>query len=364
MTAREPQQPGPRTQQRAVAIVTWCAAVLLLAAVVAAALTVAALFAAVTAPVALSVLGAALLRPLAARLVRRGVSRGLAAGLTCVALVVLVGVVGWALVTALADSAGQIADALRLAATKLRHRFGPIGTMASDAASGMDTSGHRFASDVASGVISGVSLAAQLLAGGILTLALTFFLMRDADRIPGLLRRWSPPRQGNALGGMAREAFGAVSGFMRGTSIVAAVDAVLITIGLLALGVPGALGLGAVVFIGAYIPYVGAAIASFLAVLVAFAEGGLAVALWTIFVVAFVQIAEGNLLRPWVQSKTVSLHPGVVMVAVTAGASVGGVLGTLLAVPVAAVLAALARQFRRPAPADGEADAGAQSDAG
>ncbi len=111
-------------------------------------------------------------------------------------------------------------------------------------------------------------------------------------------------------------------------------------------------------FVGAYIPYVGAAIASLVAVLVAYADGGVAVALWTILVVAFVQIAEGNLLRPWIQSKTLSLHPGVVMVAVTAGGSAGGILGTLLAVPVAAMLAAIARQLRGPAPADANAEAG------
>lgn len=341
-------QEGEQARRRAVATVTWCAAVLLSAVVVAASLAIAALFAAVTAPVALAVLGAALLRPLAARLVGRGVPRGVAAGVTCLALVILVGVVGWALVTALGDSGAQIADALRVAAGELRHRFGPVGPIASDVASGMDSSGRTVASQLASGVVSGVSLAVQLFVGGILTLALTFFLLRDADRIPGMLRRWAPLRHGDALGRMAWEAFATVSGFMRGTSIVAAVDAVLITIGLLALGVPGAFGLGAVVFIGAYIPYVGAAVASFLAVLVAFADGGLAVASWAILVVAVVQIGEGNLLRPWVQSRTVSLHPGVVMVSVTAGGSVGGVLGTLLAVPVAAVLAAIARQLRRP----------------
>lgn len=123
---------------------------------------------------------------------------------------------------------------------------------------------------------------------------------------------------------------------MRGTTVVALVDAVLITIGLLILRVPGAVGLGALVFVTAYIPYLGAFLSGAVAVLVALADRGFVIALWVLGVVLAVQVIEGNVLQPAIQSRTVQMHPAVVMLAITAGASVAGILGMLLAVPVTA----------------------------
>nr|WP_242433014.1 AI-2E family transporter [Streptomyces sp. Root264] len=104
------------------------------------------------------------------------------------------------------------------------------------------------------------------------------------------------------------------------------------------LGVPEAAGLGALVFMGAYIPFVGAFLSGLVAVLVALAQGGTSTALWALLVVLAVQAVEGNLLQPAVQSRTVSLHPATVMLSVAAGAGIAGVLGALLAVPLSAAL--------------------------
>ncbi len=122
---------------------------------------------------------------------------------------------------------------------------------------------------------------------------------------------------------MARRAFAAVEGFMRGTTFIALIDALCITVGLLVLRVPGALGLGALVFVGAYIPYLGAFISGAVAVLVALADRGFVIALWALGVVLAVQVLEGHVLQPVIQSRTVQMHPAVVMLAITAGASVG-----------------------------------------
>jgi predicted PurR-regulated permease PerM len=135
---------------------------------------------------------------------------------------------------------------------------------------------------------------------------------------------------------MARRAFGAVEGFMRGTTLIALIDALCITVGLLVLRVPGAVGLGALVFVGAYIPYLGAFISGAVAVLVALADRGFVIALWALGVVLAVQVLEGHVLQPMVQSRTVQMHPAVVLLALTAGASVAGILGMLLAVPLTA----------------------------
>lgn len=123
---------------------------------------------------------------------------------------------------------------------------------------------------------------------------------------------------------------------MRGTTFIALIDAICITVGLLILRVPGAVGLGALVFVGAYIPYLGAFISGAVAVLVALADRGVVIALWALGVVLAVQVLEGHVLQPLIQSRTVQMHPAMIMIALTAGASVAGVLGMLLAVPVCA----------------------------
>jgi predicted PurR-regulated permease PerM len=148
------------------------------------------------------------------------------------------------------------------------------------------------------------------------------------------------------LEAMARRAFEAVEGFMRGTTLIALIDAVCITVGLLVLDVPGAVGLGALVFVGAYVPYLGAFISGAVAVLVALADRGFVIALWALGIVLAVQVLEGHVLQPVIQSRTVQMHPAVVLLAITAGASVAGILGMLLAVPLTAAAFAIVHELR------------------
>ncbi|HEY9441251.1 MAG TPA: AI-2E family transporter, partial [Streptomyces sp.] len=136
-------------------------------------------------------------------------------------------------------------------------------------------------------------------------------------------------------------------GFMRGTTFIALIDALCITVGLLVLRVPGAVGLGALVFVGAYIPYLGAFLSGAVAVLVALADRGFVIALWAVGVVLAVQVLEGHVLQPAIQSRTVQMHPAMVMIALTAGAGVAGLLGLLLAVPLCAAFFGVISELRR-----------------
>jgi predicted PurR-regulated permease PerM len=180
----------------------------------------------------------------------------------------------------------------------------------------------------------------------VLALFLVFFFLRDSHRAAGALRSVFPSSSGDLVEAMARRAFEAVEGFMRGTTIIALIDALCIGIGLLILDVPGAVGLAALVFVGAYIPYLGAFISGAVAVLVALADRGVVIALWALGIVLAVQVLEGHVLQPAIQSRTVQMHPAVVMVAITAGASVSGVLGMLLAVPLTAAAFGIAHELR------------------
>ncbi|MFG3656591.1 AI-2E family transporter [Streptomyces sp. NPDC047706] len=324
----------------------WCAVVLLAAGVGWVGILLCGELRTAVVPVLLALLGTALLGPLYRRLVKVGVNRSVAAALTCVAVVAVVGGAVYIVVAALIESGDQIVASLRRAADDIAQYFGAAGTSLHDLASNARELLGRFGGTAASGVISGVSVVGEFIAMAVLALLLVFFFLRDSDRAAHGLRALAPRGTADTVEAMARRAFRAVEGFMRGTTFIAFVDAVCITVGLLVLGVPGAAGLGALVFVAAYIPYLGAFLSGAVAVLVALADRGFVIALWALGVVLAVQVLEGHVLQPLVQSRTVHMHPAMVLLAITAGASVAGILGILLSVPLTAAALAVVHELR------------------
>jgi putative heme transporter len=324
----------------------WCAVVLLAAGVVWVGVRLCSEFRTAVTPVLLALLGTALLGPLHRRLVRAKVNRSVAAALTCVAVVAVVGGAVYIVVAALIDTGDQIVASLRNAARGVAEHFGAAGTSLDDLATNAKDLLTRFGGTAASNVISGVSVVGESIAMAVLALFLVFFFLRDSHKAAGLIRGIAPGESGETLEAMARRALEAVEGFMRGTTFIAFIDALCITVGLLVFDVPGAVGLGALVFVGAYVPYLGAFISGAVAVLVALADRGFVIALWVLGVVVAVQVLEGHVLQPMIQSRTVQMHPAVVMVAITAGASVAGILGMLLAVPLTAAAFGVLHELR------------------
>ncbi len=340
-TSRAPLLPEPARK-----LAAWCAVALLVAGVAAVFIWLCVVFKAAVTPVLLAILGTALLGPLYRRLLRMKVSKSLAAAITVLAVLVVVGGATYIVVAALIETGDQILASLRQAALDIAEHFGAAGTSLADLAENARDLLEKFGGTAASGVISGLSVVGQMLATAVLALLLIFFFLRDSDRAAGSLRSLVPAATGDTAEAMARRAFEAVEGFMRGTTLVALVDAVLIGIGLLVLDVPGAVGLAALVFVTAYIPYLGAFLSGAVAVLVALADRGFVIALWVLGVVLAVQVIEGNVLQPMVQSRTVQMHPAAVMLAITAGASVAGILGMLLAVPLTAAATGILGELR------------------
>ncbi|MFF2021771.1 AI-2E family transporter [Streptomyces sp. NPDC058171] len=324
----------------------WCVVFLLVAGVAAVGIWLCIVFKTAVTPVLLALLGTALLRPLYRRLVAAKVNASLAAGLTCVAVVAVVGGAVYIVVGALIDSGPQIITSLRVAGRSLTEYFGAAGTSLDDLAANAKELLSKFGSTAASGVITGISVVGTMIATAVLALLLIFFFLRDSGRALAALHSFAPGGSGHTLEAMARRAFRAVEGFMRGTTLIAFIDAVCITVGLLVLKVPGAIGLGALVFVGAYIPYLGAFISGAVAVLVALADRGFVIALWALGVVLAVQVLEGQVLQPMIQSRTVQMHPAIVLLAITAGASVAGILGMLLAVPLTAAAFGVISELR------------------
>ncbi|MFI9626861.1 AI-2E family transporter [Streptomyces sp. NPDC052042] len=345
----------------------WCGVVLLVSGVAAIAVWLCVAFKTAVTPVLLALLGTALLGPVHRRLTARGLNRSLSAGLTCALLVAVVGGAGYIVVTALVDSGPQILRSLKRIGQWLVDHLGISGTTDVDAlAANAQKILEKFGASAAGGLLSGISLIGSLIATGLLAMLLTFFFLRDSDRAAGLAHAVAPRGTGELVEAMGRRAFEAVQGFMRGTTVIALIDAVCITIGLLILRVPGAVGLGALVLVGAYIPYLGAFISGTVAVLVAVADRGVVIGLWALGVVLAVQVLEGHVLQPMIQSRTVQMHPATIMIALTAGAGVAGLLGMLLAVPLCAAAFGVIGELRgeHPGPAGSAGEPGPAGPAG
>ncbi|MFE0515177.1 AI-2E family transporter [Streptomyces sp. NPDC058964] len=327
-------------------LAAWCAVILLVYGVGYVGVRLCTTFRTAVTPVLLALLGTALLGPLYRRLVKAGLHRSLASGLTCVAVVAVVGGAVYIVVAALIGTGDEIVSSLRAAGKSVAEHFGAAGTSLDDLAANSKDLLSKFGGTAASNVISGVSVVGESIAMAVLALLLVFFFLRDSHRAVEVLRSVAPHDSADTLEAMARRAYEAVEGFMRGTTLIAFIDAICITIGLLVLRVPGAPGLGALVFVGAYIPYLGAFLSGAVSVLVALADRGFVIALWALGVVVAVQVLEGHVLQPVIQSRTVQMHPAVVMLAITAGASVAGIVGMLLAVPLTAAAFGVVHELR------------------
>ncbi|SDH57409.1 AI-2E family transporter [Agrococcus jejuensis] len=188
-----------------------------------------------------------------------------------------------------------------------------------------------------SGALAGVSAAANFLTGLVLMIVVLFFFLKDGPRIWEFLLR---PFEGQSYARAQRigdKTVGTLGGYVRGTATVAAVDAIGIGLALAILQVPLALPLAVLVFLLAFIPLVGATLAGALATLVALVANDLVTALIVLGAVILVNQLEGNFLQPVVMGRSLKLHALVILIALTVGTVLGGIVGAVLSVPIAAV---------------------------
>jgi predicted PurR-regulated permease PerM len=199
------------------------------------------------------------------------------------------------------------------------------------------------ASQIAAGVFSGVSAVTSSVVTAVLVLVLTFFFIKDGPAFLPWLRRETGPDIGGHLTEVFSRSWKTLGDFIRVQAIVSFVDAFFIGLGLVVLGVPLAAALAVLTFFAGFIPIVGALAAGTLAVLVALVSNGLTTALIVLGIIIVVQQLESNVLQPVLQGRSLNLHAAVVLLAVTAGGTLFGIIGAFLAVPVAAVTAAVLR---------------------
>lgn len=293
----------------------------------------------VTIPLVLALIFAAAFSPVMGWMRRRGVPDLAATLLTLLAVVVLLGALSslivWAVENQWDDLSSQAQDGFQeLVAWSQTLPF-TIDQAQIDswlAAAGDFVTSAQFGS----GALAGVGAVASFVTGFILMVTILFFFLKDGPQMwEFLLRpfRGGPYERARRIGDKTISVLGS---YVRGTATVALVDAIGILIGLLILQVPLAIPLAVLVFLLAFIPIVGATLAGILAALVALVANGWVNALFVVGVVVLVNQLEGNFLQPVLMGRSMKLHAFVVLVALTAGTVVGGIVGAVLAVPITA----------------------------
>ncbi|KPM54801.1 AI-2E family transporter [Frankia sp. CcI49] len=313
-------------------------------------------------PVIAGLLIAALIHPLAQRFQRMGLPRLGAAFAALIVFFLIVTGAGVAVGFNAANEIPAVADQVSKGIDQIRDYLtdgpfhlseGQIDDLVDDIRKSITDNRGK----VVSGVLSTASVAAEVLTSILVALFSTFFFLYDGERIWNWIVTRFPAGAEDRVRGAGREAWNTITGYIRGTVFVAAVDAIGITIGLLAVGAPLVAPLALLTFFGGFIPIVGATVAGIAAVLVVLVSNGLGDALIILGVVIAVQQLEGHLLQPLIMRRAVRLHPLAIVIALSAGTVLAGIPGAIAAVPFVAVVnriaTYLASEGKDPTPADG-----------
>jgi predicted PurR-regulated permease PerM len=291
-------------------------------------------------PVLIALILAAAIAPFVNLLRRRGLPGGVATGLAFVGLLLVLAGVSTVIYFSVRSQWGELAQQASSGLDELENFLltGPVPLDREQLNQAREGLGQFAASSqVRSGAIMGLSMVTEFLAGAALMVVFLFFFLKDGAKIWAFfLRPFSGSREARLrrAGHRTPEVLG---GYVRGTAIVALVDTVAIGAALLILQVPLAIPLAIIVFITAFVPLVGATVAGILAALVALVANGPVVALIVVAVVIAVNQLEGDLLQPMVMGKSLQLHALVILMALTAGTILAGIIGAVLSVPLAAV---------------------------
>ncbi|MFV0126311.1 AI-2E family transporter [Streptomyces sp. HMX112] len=282
--------------------------------------------------------------PLARHLRRRGWHPALAASVVTVLFLLVASGIVALIAVPVASQSGELADGVVEGIQRLREwAAGPPLHIGDDQITGAtDAATDRLQKGVGSmvtTVATGVSTVFSGLVTAVLALFLMFFFLKDGPRFLPWLARQLPGRLATDVPVVAARGWETLSAFVRSQAFVGLLDAVFIGLGLWILGVPLVLPLAVLTFVSAFVPIVGALFAGLVAVLIALVSNGLTDALIVLAIIVVVQQLEGNVFQPMIQSRGLGLHAAVVLLAVTLGGSLAGVVGSLLAVPAAALIA-------------------------
>ncbi|MEU0301921.1 AI-2E family transporter [Streptomyces sp. NPDC006175] len=285
----------------------------------------------------------AMLQPTVVRLRRLGLPRGLATAVTAVLGFVVMGLVGWFVVWQVMDNLDTLSDRVRDGIDELKRwlldsPFHVTEQQINDIAKNLSDTIGTNTEEITSAGLQGVTVMVEILTGLLLAMFSTLFLLYDGKRIWQWVLKLVPSQARPGVAGAGPRAWRTLTAYVRGTVIVALIDAIFIGLGIYFLDVPMAVPLAVFVFLFAFVPLVGAVVSGALAVVVALVTQGVFTALMVLVVVLAVQQIEGHILQPFILGRAVRVHPLAVVLSVVAGGMVAGIGGAVVAVPLVAVL--------------------------
>ena len=314
-------------------------------------------------PVALAVILTALLLPAVDRLDQRGMPRGGAVALVLLGgLGLFGGILTFVVSQFISGLPGLVAEVTRSIDNATNWLIdGPAHLSREQIDKAGDTAAAALRDNqekLTSGALSTAATLTEIVTGALLTLFTLIFLLSGGRGIYAYLTKIVPAGSRDRVRDAGRAGFGSLIGYVRATFLVALVDAVGIGAGLAILGVPLALPLASLVFLGAFVPLIGAVLTGFVAVVVALLAKGFIYALITLGLIFAVQQLESHVLQPLLMGRAVSIHPLSIVLAIAAGAVSAGIIGALLSVPLLAFLNSAIRVLVAPAEPDPAADGG------
>jgi putative heme transporter len=309
-------------------------------------------FSELTIPLVIAILITALGEPIVSALERIGLRRGAAAGLFVLGLLALVVsmlvLAGQQVANGANDLASQVSDGLGKIEDWLK--TGPLHLTDNQISDYIQKAQDKLAEQAKSGeVLSQAthlgSALGHVVAGLFIVLFATYFFLADGARIWAWAVRIAPRAARARVDSSGRVAWISLTQFVRATVIVAITDAAGVMIAAGILHVQFVFAIGVLVFLGAFIPIIGAFVAGTVAVLVAFVDHGIVIALIMLACVVAVQQIESHVLQPFLMGRFVAIHPLGIIVAIAAGILVAGIAGALVAVPFAAAANAVVQHL-------------------
>ena len=284
----------------------------------------------------------ALLQPAVARLRRLGFPRGLATALTAILGFVVMGLIGWFVTWQVMENIDNLSDQVQDGIDELRKwllnsPFHVTDKQINEIAKNLREAIGANTDAITSAGLEGVTVVVEALTGILLTVFSTLFLLYDGRRIWEWTLKLVPAAARPGVAGAGPRAWRTLTAYVRGTVIVAMIDAIFIGLGIYFLDVPMAVPLAVFIFLFSFIPLVGAVASGALAVVVALVTQGVFTAVMTLAVVLLVQQIEGHILQPFILGRAVRVHPLAVVLSVAAGGMVAGIGGAVVAVPLVAV---------------------------
>lgn len=303
-------------------------------------------------PLLIAILLTALLHPLFSWMLRHRVPRWLAIVLSVLLTLAVVGGLLWLAIWQIARQWPSVQARTVEALEQFRQYLidGPLHLTATQIDE-LLVQGWTFVQQQAELLLSGAlavgSTVGHVVAGALLAFFILLCLLADGAGIWRWTTRIFPRKARPAVDGAGRAGWVTVVNYARTQLMVATIDAIGIGLGAFLLGVPLAIPVAVLVFLGAFIPFVGAVITGALAVFLALVYNGPWTALWMLIVVLAVQQLEGHVLQPLLMGSAVKVHPLAVVLVVAGGAMIAGIPGALFAVPLAAFVNVVAVYISR-----------------